>query len=133
MTAFALSTIRLIIKGTAMLSGKIKVTFEVPDQLEAEEGVRPFISINTMDIVDAAIESGIPDHSPLLNLIHQATIDIDLENLFEDHVMSWEPDSRPAAAEELADWLEALARMLREAGEHLSLDLKPRPSPGPRN
>lgn len=38
-----------------MLSAKISVTVEVPDQLAAEEGMRPFISIDTMNIVDAAI------------------------------------------------------------------------------
>lgn len=116
-----------------MLSGKIKVTFEVPDQREAEEGARPFISLNTMDIVDAAIESGLSDRSPLLNLIHQAGEDLDLQVLLEEHLMSWEPEDRPAAAEAIADWLEYLARLLRRENEHLSLDLKPRPSPGPRN
>lgn len=115
-----------------MLSGKIKVTFEVPDPIEAEEGARPFISINTMDIVDAAIESGLPDHSPLLNLIHQAGEDLDLQELLEEHLMSWVPEDRPAAAEAIADWLEDLARLLRRESEHLSLELKPRPSPGPR-
>ncbi|RTY77160.1 hypothetical protein [Pseudomonas veronii] len=116
-----------------MLSGKIKVTFEVPSPLEAEEGMRPFVSINTMDIVDAAIESGLPDHSPLLNLIHQAGEDLDLQDLFEEHVMSWEPENRPAAADEIAEWLENLARVFRKGSEQLSLDLKPRLSPGPRN
>lgn len=115
-----------------MLSGKIKLTFEIPDQSAAEEGMRPFISINTMDIVEAALEHGLPDHSPLLTLIHQAGTDVDLEDLFEDHLMYWVPECRSVAAEELADWLEDLARKLRRKSEHLSLDLKPRPSPGPR-
>ncbi|WP_313599930.1 hypothetical protein [Pseudomonas sp.] len=119
-------------KLTTMLSGKIKVTFEVPDESEAEDGVRPFISLDTMDLVDAAIESGLPDHSPLVGLIHEAVEDLDFQELLEAHLLSWVPEDRPAAADAIADWLEYLARLIRKQNDHLSLDLKPRPSQGPR-
>ena len=119
-------------KGATMLSGKIKVTFEVPDESEVEEGVRPFISLDTMDLMDAAIESGLPDHSPLVGLIHEAVEDLDFQELLEAHLLSWVPEDRPAAADAIADWLEYLARLIRKQNEHLSLDLKPRPSQGHR-
>ncbi|WP_124413564.1 hypothetical protein [Pseudomonas sp. R4-35-07] len=119
-------------KGAKMLSGKIKVTFEVPDESEAEDGIRPFISLDAMDLVDAAIESGLPDYSPLVGLIHEAGEDLDFQELLEAHLSSWVPEDRPAAADAIADWLEYLARLIRKQNEHLSLDLKPRPSPGPR-
>ncbi|EJM22037.1 hypothetical protein PMI21_00219 [Pseudomonas sp. GM18] len=115
-----------------MLSGKIGVTLEVPDQLADEEGVRPFICIDTTNIVDAAIGSGLPDHSPLLNLLHQAGTGVDFQDLLEEYVMSWEPESRPAAADAVANWLEGLAKLFRKGSEKLSLDLKPRVS-APRN
>ncbi|MBP5070210.1 hypothetical protein [Pseudomonas chlororaphis] len=116
-----------------MLSGRIKVTFEMPDQAEAEEGARPFIALDTMDVAEIALAQGLPDDSPLLNLIHQSGADVDLELLLEEHVMSWEPESRPAAADEVADWLEHLAKHFRKGSEALSLDLKPRHSlHGPR-
>ncbi|QUE91265.1 hypothetical protein [Pseudomonas sp. SCA2728.1_7] len=115
-----------------MLSGKIKATFEVPSPDDAEAGSRPFIQLYTLDLVDAAIEHGVPDDSPLTNLLHAAGGELDVQELLENHVMSYVPSSRPAAADEVAEWLEALAAMFRSSSEHLSLDLKPRVSHGPR-
>ncbi|AIS15054.1 hypothetical protein JM49_26265 [Pseudomonas chlororaphis subsp. aurantiaca] len=121
-----------IIKRMTIFSGKISVTSAVPNQLDAEEGVRPFICIDTVSIVDAAIESGLPDHSQLLNLLHQAGTDVDFQDLLEEYVMSWEPEYRPDAADAVANWLEGLAKLFRKESEKLSLDLKPRVS-APRN
>lgn len=115
-----------------MLSGKIKATFEVPDPDDAEAGARPFIQLYTLDLVDAAIEHGVADDSPLVELLHAAGIDLDVQDLLEDHVMSYAPSSRTEVATEVADWLEALATMFREGSEHLSLDLKPRTPYAPR-
>jgi len=116
-----------------MLSGKISVTFEVPEQHSTEDGVRPFICIDTMNIVDTAVDLGLPDHSQLLNILHQAGTDVDIQDLLEEYVMSWEPESRPDAANAVADWLEGMATFFRKGSEKLSLDLKPRLSSGPRN
>ena len=100
---------------------QIAVSFEVPD----EEGFGPFINIDTMRLLDAAIEQGCPEDSPLLNLIHQAGGEVDFEDLINLNLEGWEDDSRREAAEELADWFERLAARIRRKSEAPSLDLKP--------
>lgn len=104
-----------------MAHSQIAVSFEVPD----EAGFGPFINIDTMHLLDAVIEQGCPESSPLLNLIHQAGGEVDFEELIQLHLEGWEPNSRQEAAEELADWFEQLAARIRRKSEAPSLDLKP--------
>ncbi|AUZ48211.1 hypothetical protein [Pseudomonas orientalis] len=108
-----------------MLSGKIKATFEVQDPDDSEAGARPFIQLHTLGFVDAAIEKGVAHDSPLVELLHAIGIDLHVQDLLEDHVMSYAPISRPKAAAEVAEWLEAMAAMFRKGSEHLPLDLEP--------
>lgn len=115
-----------------MVSASIKVSFEFPDEEAVQTGLRPFIYLNTLDLVDAAIEGGVPDHSPVIGLIHQAGECFDVQDLLEGYVMSHVAESRSSAAFEVAEWLEALAKVFRKGSEDLSLDLKPRPTPGLR-
>lgn len=115
-----------------MVSASIKVSFQFPDEEAVQVGLRPFIELDTLDLVDAAINAGVPDHSPLISLIHKAGESVDVQHLLESHVMSYVAESRSSAAFEVAEWLEALAKVFRKGSEDLSLDLKPRPTPGPR-
>ncbi|SIR70401.1 hypothetical protein SAMN05216509_4092 [Pseudomonas sp. B10] len=115
-----------------MVSASIKVSFEFPEDEAVQTGLRPFIYLDTLDLVDAAIEGGVPDHSPVIGLIHQAGECFDVQSLLEGYVMSHVAESRSAAAYEIAEWLEALAKMFRKGGEDLELSLKPRSSPSPR-
>lgn len=82
-----------------------------------------------MDLVDTAIEQGLPEQSTLLSLIHQAGGEFDLQSLLEEHVMSWEPESRPEAAEVVANWLESVAAVFRRGSQDLLLELKHREQP----
>ncbi|CAB5556433.1 Uncharacterised protein [Pseudomonas putida] len=104
---------------------KVKIAFQTPE----EEGLEPFIYVDTMDLLDAAVEQGVSEHSPLLDLIHQAGGEVDFHDLLEAHIMEWEPASRPEAAEAIAEWLEAVANALRRRSYELRLELKPRMSP----
>jgi hypothetical protein len=115
-----------------MFSGKIKATFEIPDEEAAKDGMRPFIALDTMNLVDAALECGLSNNSPLLKAIHEAGDCLDIQLLLEEHVMEFVPESRSAAAYEVAEWLEDLAKLFRRGGESLKMELKPRYS-YPRN
>lgn len=115
-----------------MLSGKIKATFEIPDEEAAKDGMRPFIELDTMNLIDMALEGGLSDNSPLLKAIHEAGDYLDIQVLLEEYVMEFVPESRSAAAYEVAEWLEDLAKLFRRGGESLKMELKPRYS-YPRN
>lgn len=90
-----------------MVSAHIKVSFEFPEEEAVQTGLRPFIYLDTVNLVDAAIEGGVPDHSPVIGLIHQAGECLDVQDLLEGYVMSHVVESRSSAAFEVAEWLEA--------------------------
>lgn len=112
-----------------MRSGLIDLTFVVP---EADELCPPFISLDASDLAAEAMDSGGPKAEQLSRRIHDSGRDIDLVELLDEYVRSWDRADQPDAAKELADWLEMVAEGLRSDAERISLDLRPRFTPAPR-
>lgn len=112
-----------------MRSGLIDVTFVVP---EADELCPPFISLDASDLAGEALDSGGPNAEHLFQKIQASGCDIDLVELFDEYVKSWDRRDQPLVATELADWLEMVAEGLRDDSKRISLDLRPRNGPSLR-
>lgn len=109
-----------------MTNSQIAVSFEIPE----DDSYGPYIKIDTMGLLEATIEQGCSNTPSLLKLIHQAGRPIDLEELINQNIESWEPADQIQVAEDVANWLENVASKIRQKSEALSLELKPRMSPG---
>ncbi|MTZ15126.1 hypothetical protein GNE00_15355 [Pseudomonas sp. JL972] len=102
--------------------GAIALSLVFPDRDE-DIGATPFVEIDTLDLVDMAVDASAP--ASLINAIHasgraEALADLILANIYE-----WAEADRPVAAKGIAEWLEEMAIELRRRTSFPNLDLKP--------
>lgn len=108
----------------AVRAGTISLSLEFPEHEEGFEPTAPFIEVNTLKLVDLAVDAGAPDS--LIHALHASGQSVDFSALLSSSIEDWAEADRPAAAAAIADWLEALATELRRPNSFSSLDKKPR-------
>lgn len=109
--------------------GSIALSLVFPDRNE-DMGATPFVEINTLDLVDLAVDASAP--ASLINAIHASGRDTALADLIMANIYEWAEPDRPDAAKEIAEWLEEMAIELRRRTSFPNLDLKPERGARPR-
>lgn len=116
-----------------MKCGMVTVSFAMPDSDEQSENFFPHISIDLTDLLQELEEADAPgDRARLIQKLQQAETELGIFEMLEETVDDWEPAYRPEVCEYLAEQLERIANDLRNKGEALSKNLRPRSSNGPR-